>query len=441
MQPNSVVNMEPDPYRGDRSMKAICLAFVTYVCLTGCGAASAPSNTARPTPTAHIGAATAWRVVIKAQSGEVTGLALDGQGHMYLAELFNDKIAEFSLDGTLVTQWGESGNAPGQLNQPAKVALDASGDVYVTEVGNDHIQKFSANGMPLAQWGGTGTAPGKFMFPVGIVVDGRGNIYVADADNHRIQKLSPRGTPLAQWTGHASTADASVLPYDLALAGAGDLLVGPNVWLGQYLGCTGPTGLTFVDANRGWMTWDCIRRSEPFPEGIAPVLVTTDGGRTWSRPTAVVKPLPKGTATGNVPNWSCGASPPVFSQRSGVIPVTCADRSSTNPPLWSGVLRTTDAGETWSLGQLPIGVGLAQIGFVDADTGYAFSYRASGNDLYMTVDGGRSWALINTALFPGQRVVSFQFADADHGFATTAPAATSWFMTADGGRTWRRLSA
>jgi photosystem II stability/assembly factor-like uncharacterized protein len=230
----------------------------------------------------------------------------------------------------------------------------------------------------------------------------------------------------------------------------------PNSYLGQYLGCTGPTGLTFVDADHGWMAWDCIRLSFPFLTWTAPVIVTTDGGHTWGAPhfnDLAILPIPISATFTTHERWSCGADPPVFSDRSGVIPVSCAGYALTPDPgsnswstggatgsVWSGILRTTDAGQTWSLGPLPVGVELSQMSFIDANTGYAFKHQGSGNDLYMTPDGGQSWIQINQGLFPGQSVVSFQFVSTAIGFAATGPASTSTFATLDGGRTWKRVS-
>lgn len=199
---------------------------------TGCSSPTAAAST-------PFALAPAWRTLFTAQDG-VTGLALDGKGHLYLTELDADRIAEYSLGGAMVRQWGKSGSLPGQLSQPAKLAFDAVGDVYVTEVGNNRIQEFSAEGEPLATLGVSGTGPGQLNFPVGIAIDRQGDILVANTFNNRIDKLSANGKVLAEWTVMASSPSRLVEPYDVALDSGGNVLMSDLA--GQSVAKVSPTG-------------------------------------------------------------------------------------------------------------------------------------------------------------------------------------------------------
>jgi sugar lactone lactonase YvrE len=156
----------------------------------------------------------------------ITGIALDRQGHLFLAEFDDSRIYKYSTSGKLVATWGEPGTGPGQLEAPDKLAFDVQGNLYVTEVGsrvagegqNSRVQEFSPDGVSLARWGTFGSGPGQFNGPVGIGVDGRGNVYVADIGNHRVQKLSSQGKPLAEWhTVGSGTGESTEIGYDLAL--------------------------------------------------------------------------------------------------------------------------------------------------------------------------------------------------------------------------------
>ncbi len=166
----------------------------------------------------------------------IAGIVLDGKGNLYLTEMDDSLIYEYTTSGTLVRQWGGIGFGPGQLTSPEKLALDAQGNVYVTEFGepsfsgsgggNDRVQKFSPTGTPLAQWGELGAGPGQFNGPVGIAVDRQGDIYVADVANHRIQILSPSGQPLTQWhTVGSGIGEGTETGFDLALDASGDIYV------------------------------------------------------------------------------------------------------------------------------------------------------------------------------------------------------------------------
>lgn len=144
-------------------------------------------------------------------------MALDGQGHLYAVESFDDRIAELSLQGSLLGEWGTSGSGPGQLSQPIRAAIDRRGDLYVTDSKNNRVQKFTASGKPIAQWGGPGSGPGQFNFPVGIAIDGQGDVLVAEYGNSRVQKLSPLGAPLASWDSPGASG--------IALDAKGDVFV------------------------------------------------------------------------------------------------------------------------------------------------------------------------------------------------------------------------
>ena len=166
----------------------------------------------------------------------IAGIALDGKGDLYLTEMDEALIYEYTISGKLVRQWGGYGSDPGQLTFPEKLALDPQGNVYVTEFGspsydgsqgeNDRIQKFSPTGTPLAHWGSRGSGPGQFNGPVGIAVDSQGNIFVAEAANHRIQKLSSSGEPLIQWhTIGTGIGERTETGFDLALDACGNIYV------------------------------------------------------------------------------------------------------------------------------------------------------------------------------------------------------------------------
>jgi tripartite motif-containing protein 71 len=224
------------------SRRFASLASIVLIFSTACGGSVAtPAHS--PTP-----AATTWQVVLTVKTSMscfdplggcgfgISGVALDGKGNLYLTEMDDDLIYEYTVSGNLVRQWGGNGSGPGQLTSPEKLAFDAQGNLYVTEFGwpsfggsqgeNDRIQKFSPSGAPLAHWGTLGSGPGQFNGPVGIAIDKQGDIYVADVANHRIQELSSSGQPLTQWhTVGSGTGEYTETGFDLAIDASGNLYV------------------------------------------------------------------------------------------------------------------------------------------------------------------------------------------------------------------------
>lgn len=95
---------------------------------------------------------------------------------------------------------GGRGIGKGQFDSPTGIAVDRNGNILVADTGNKRIEKFSPTGSFLSAVGIT-SGQEQLAAPNGIAVDRAGNVYVADAGNHRVQKLAPDGTLLAEWKG------------------------------------------------------------------------------------------------------------------------------------------------------------------------------------------------------------------------------------------------
>jgi DNA-binding beta-propeller fold protein YncE len=87
--------------------------------------------------------------------------------------------------------------------------------VYVGEVNNNRIQEFSSAGEYLGQFGTEGTGNGQFDDPRGVALAGSTKIYVADASNDRIQEFTPTTLELT-----APSAHDTQMTWQLILSGA-----------------------------------------------------------------------------------------------------------------------------------------------------------------------------------------------------------------------------
>ena len=107
-----------------------------------------------------------------------------------------------SLPETATTLFeGGRGADKGQFDSPTGIAVDANGNILVADTNNGRIQKFSPTGAFLSSMGIKGTGYGQLGAPNGIAIDRTGNIYVADASKHRVEKLAPDGTVTNEWKG------------------------------------------------------------------------------------------------------------------------------------------------------------------------------------------------------------------------------------------------
>jgi uncharacterized protein (TIGR03663 family) len=132
----------------------------------------------------------------------------DGQ-FVYVADTWNHRIQKFTASGTPVTMWGTplydpTTTDPLVLWGPRGIAVDGQGRVFVSDTGNKRIQVYDADGKFIMQIGGEGLNTGQFEEPVGLAFDPRGYLYVADTWNQRVQSFVPNAdgsaySPLLQW--------------------------------------------------------------------------------------------------------------------------------------------------------------------------------------------------------------------------------------------------
>lgn len=136
-----------------------------------------------------------------------SGIAIDAQGNLYVADTGNNAVRKVAPDGTVSTLAG--GGAPGRadgkgkearFNGPVGVAVDKDGVVYVADTYNDAIRRIASDGTvaTIAGGGAPGDADGAalkagFDTPCALVVDGDGALLIADTRNNAIRKLSRDG--------------------------------------------------------------------------------------------------------------------------------------------------------------------------------------------------------------------------------------------------------
>ena len=129
-----------------------------------------------------------------------TGIAVDPNGNVLVADTGNGRVQKFSPNGASLSIMGTKGTSRGQLGQPEGIALDRAGNIYVADVSNGRVQKLAPNGAFIAEW-----TPGLYG-PGRIAIGPDDSIYVADQGLFRIVKFSPDGRVLTTW-GSKGNAD------------------------------------------------------------------------------------------------------------------------------------------------------------------------------------------------------------------------------------------
>ena len=188
----------------------------------------------------------AFRDGTQAAFSDPFGIAVAADGTVYVADAGeNNRIRKITLDGTVSTLAGGSegfsdGTAAGaSFNTPSGLALNKDGVLFVADTGNNRIRKITAEGQvsTIAGDGTPGYADGpaaqaKFNGPIGIAVDQRGNIFVADSYNDRIRMITSEGqvsTVAGQGTPGYADGDRNVAQFDtpcgIITAADGSLIV------------------------------------------------------------------------------------------------------------------------------------------------------------------------------------------------------------------------
>jgi|GEM_PF-1306116 len=113
---------------------------------------------------------------------EPSGVAVDGAGNVYVSDCGARTIRKITPDGTVSTLAGNPGNSGNndgagtgaRFNCPCGLAVDGNGNVYVMDVGNDNIRKISPEGVVSTIFPLSGQSSPYSWTPNRIAVDGTG---------------------------------------------------------------------------------------------------------------------------------------------------------------------------------------------------------------------------------------------------------------------------
>jgi DNA-binding beta-propeller fold protein YncE len=136
-------------------------------------------------------------------------ITVDGEGRVYLADTYNNRIRRIDFAAGTVTTIagngtkgfaGDGGPATAaSLNQPRDLELGPDQRLYIADTDNHRIRvldlqtgiisTFAGNGQAAFTGDGGSALVASFSRPFGVAFDRDGNLYVADTFNHRIRKV------------------------------------------------------------------------------------------------------------------------------------------------------------------------------------------------------------------------------------------------------------
>jgi hypothetical protein len=178
-------------------------------------------------------------------------LALDGVGNLFVTDVFNNRIRKVGTNGIITTvagngsagYFGDGGTATNaSLSYPLGLAVDGAGDLFIADLGNNRIRQVNARGIistvagnGSAGYAGDGgpAANASLSYPSGVAVAGS-DLFIADTYNNRIRKVDANGivttvvgNGVAGFAGDGGQATNASLsyPFDVEVDAANNLYV------------------------------------------------------------------------------------------------------------------------------------------------------------------------------------------------------------------------
>jgi len=118
------------------------------------------------------------------------GVAVDGEGNVYVTDTLNDRVEVFDADGNFMRAFGKNGDGPGYFTRPKGIAVDGDGHVWVADEMQDRLQVFDREGQLLTYIGyGHGNLPGQFDALVGVAIDKQNRVFTSEQYPGRLQEF------------------------------------------------------------------------------------------------------------------------------------------------------------------------------------------------------------------------------------------------------------
>jgi sugar lactone lactonase YvrE len=194
-----------------------------------------------------------------AQLNTPSGVFLDQQGNLYIADSANNVIRRVDAQTNFITTVAGTGDAgyagdggaatTAQLNYPTDVAVDAAGDIFIGDYQNQCIREVNGQtgtittvaGNGIAGYSGDGgsATSAELNYPAGVALGLTGDIFIADYTNNRIRRVDARsglittvagnGTGGYSGDGAAATSAELNMPSGVFIDQSGAIFIADSV--------------------------------------------------------------------------------------------------------------------------------------------------------------------------------------------------------------------
>jgi sugar lactone lactonase YvrE len=154
----------------------------------------------------------------------ISGLAIDSTGNLFIGDSANNRVRRVNQSGiiTTVAGNGNSGfngdNIPAisaGISSPAGIAIDGEGNLFIAERRNQIIRRVDASTGLITTMAGTGdfgfagdggpAITATLAEPTAITVDSEGNLFIVDAINNRVRRVDAKTGIITTVAGNGQT--------------------------------------------------------------------------------------------------------------------------------------------------------------------------------------------------------------------------------------------
>ncbi len=158
-------------------------------------------------------------------------LALDPDGHLYLADTGNHRIIKCDAQGRLLRETGGFGFGNEQFDHPVDLWAGNGLDVFVADYNNQRLQRYDKDLNFISSYSSDESLEEnlRFGYPAAIALSPQGELFVADHEFKRLLRFDAFGKPKASFADFNWGEGGLDRPAKILISTRGDIFVSDSV--------------------------------------------------------------------------------------------------------------------------------------------------------------------------------------------------------------------